>query len=185
MEETKKKRGIQPGTTATTEMSKFVEKQVKAANKEIFAELKNQYPGLTYQAKLKPEQIPGGIGACQPDGGIWLLDGTPIFASEAKKQGKRGNAIERWYKNPFIIYRANPSVMYATFCTGEGTAEKGPIWNTLHIAVEGDYNTIREKAKSYGMDNLSVFLSVENFDYDFVKSTLMTMIQMAINKHQK
>ena len=180
---TNKNRGIQPGTTAGSVESKLIDKQVKTANKELFEELKNTIPGLTYQAKLRKDQIRGGVGACAPDGGIWLFNGTPIFASEAKKQGARGNAIERWYKNPFIAKACNKDILYVTFGTGKGTAVNGPIWNTLHIAVEGEYNTIREKSNvGYGMDNFSIFLSETDFDYDFVKSTLKEIILKAIDK---
>lgn len=176
-------KGIQPGTVASSSASKLIDKQVKTANIELFEELKDIIPGLTYQAKLKKDQIIGGVGSCQPDGGIWLLNGLPIFASEAKKQGKGGNAIERWYKNPYIARACNKDILYATFCTGKGTLKKGPIWNTLHIAVEGEYNEIREKSKAgYGMDNFSVFLSEDDFDYDFVKATLRQIISIAIER---
>ena len=179
----KKKGGIQPGTVASSVESKLIDKQVKTANKELFEELKATIEGLTYQAKLRKDQIPGGVGSCQPDGGIWLFNGLPIFASEAKKQGEFGNAIERWYKNPFISRACNKDILYVTFGTGKGTAVNGPVWNTLHIAVEGEYNTIREKSKvGYGMDNFSIFLSETNFDFDYVKSTLKQVILMAIER---
>ena len=179
---TKKKGGIQPGTVASSVESKLIDKQVKTANQELFQELKETIPGLTFQLKLRKEQIPGEIGACAPDGGIWFYNGVPIFASEAKKQGKRGNAIDRWYKNPNIMKGCNKDILYVTFCTGEGTLEKGPIRETLHYVVEGDYNIIREKSKSYGWDNFSIFLEEKNFDYDFVKTTLKEIILKAINK---
>ena len=180
---TKKKGGIQPGTVASSVESKLIDKQVKTANKELFEELKATIEGLTYQAKLRKDQIRGGVGACAPDGGIWLFNGTPIFASEAKKQGERGNAIERWYKNPYIARACNKDILYVTFGTGKGTAVNGPIWNTLQIAVEGEYNTIREKStEGYGMDNFSIFLSETDFDYDFVKTTLKEIILKAIDK---
>lgn len=181
----KKKGGIQLGTTASSEESKKIDKQVKKANQELFAELKESYPGLTYQSKLKKEQIPGGVGACQPDGGIWLLNGTPIIASEAKKQGKGGNAIERWYNNSFILRTVNKDILYATFATGEGVLKDSPVWSTLHIAVEGKYNMIREKSESYGQDGVSVFLSKEDFEYDFVKETMRQIVMKAIEKSSK
>ena len=60
---TKKKGGIQPGTVASSVESKLIDKQVKTANKELFEELKETIPGLTYQAKLRKDQIPGGVGS--------------------------------------------------------------------------------------------------------------------------
>lgn len=179
----KKKGGIQPGTVASSVESKLIDKQVKTANQELFQELKETIPGLTFQLKLRKDQIPGGVGACAPDGGIWFYNGVPIFASEAKKQGKRGNAIDRWYKNPNIMLACNKDILYVTFCTGEGTLENGPIWDTLHIVVEGEYNTIREKSKKgYGRDNFSIFLEEKNFDFDYVKATLKEIILKAIDK---
>lgn len=175
-----KKGGIQPGTTASSESSKKIDSQVKRANIELFEEIGNTIPGLTYQGKLKKDQIPGGVGACQPDGGIWLLNGKPIVASEAKKQGKGGNAIERWYNNSHILKATNKEILYATFATGEGVEKDNPIWNTLHIAVEGKYNMIREKSESYGVDGVSVFLSKEDFEYEYVKSTIRRIVEKAI-----
>ena len=175
-----KKGGIQPGTTASSTASKKIDSQVKRANMELFEELKDIVPGLTYQAKLTKEQIPGGVGACQPDGGIWLLNGKPIVASEAKKQGKGGNAIERWYNNSHILKATNKDILYVTFATGEGVEQNSPIFNTLHIAVEGQYNIIREKSESYGMDGVSVFLSKEDFEFDKVKSTIRSIVEKAL-----
>ena len=53
----KKKGGIQPGTVASSVESKLIDKQVNTANKELFQELKDTIPGLTYQAKLQKNQI--------------------------------------------------------------------------------------------------------------------------------
>jgi len=180
-----KKGGIQPGTVASSAASKKIDKQVKIASLDLFEELKDVIPGLTYQGKLNKDQIPGGVGACQPDGGIWLLNGKPIVASEAKKQGKGGNAIERWYNNSFILRTVNKDIMYATFATGEGALKNSTIWSTLHIAVEGNYNMIREKSESYGQDGVSVFLSESDFDYDFVKATMKEIVLKAIEKSTK
>ena len=180
-----KKGGIQPGTVASSVASKKVDKQVKNANLDLFEELKATFPGLSLQGKLKKDQIPGGVGACQPDGGIWLFNGKPIVASEAKKQGKGGNAIERWYNNSFILRTANKDILYVTFATGEGVDQNSPIWKTLHIAVEGKYNMIREKSDSYGQDGVSVFLSKEDFEYDFVKATMKEIVLKAIEKSTK
>ena len=183
----KKKGGIQPGTVASSVESKLIDKQVNTANKELFQELKDTIPGLTYQAKLKKDQIPGEEGACQPDGGIWFYLGKPIFASESKKQGIGGNAIERWFDNAYILHAANKNLLYLTFATGDGTKVKeGPIWKTLHIAVEGDYNVIREKSKyHYGLDCASAFLSLGDFEFDFVKSTIKTAVLKAIEYNNK
>ena len=75
--------------------------------------------------------------------------------------------------------------MYATFATGEGALKNSTIWSTLHIAVEGNYNMIREKSESYGQDGVSVFLSESDFDYDFIKATMKEIVLKAIEKSTK
>jgi hypothetical protein len=112
--------GIQDGTVATDPRARKLDDQCKHTKDSAFALLKVLYPKLTLQKKLTQEQIPGGIGGCQPDGGAWFYDGVLILAVEGKKQQNRGNAIERWFKNNFICRLINPQVSYITFCTGEG-----------------------------------------------------------------
>jgi hypothetical protein len=119
------------------------EKLAQAATLVAFEQLSKKYDGLTYQKKLTQKQIPGNIGSCCPDGGIFFLNGMPVLAVEAKHQENKGNAIERWYKNAFIMRAINPDVAYITFATGEGTIIGGTIWRILSIAHKGEYNVIR------------------------------------------
>lgn len=172
------KRGIQPGTVASSDASRKIDRSVKNANKELFEEIKTTYPGLSWQRHFKKDQMPGGVGGCQPDGGIWFFNGKPIVSSEAKAQNKSGNAIERWFKNFYLLQRANKDIFYVTFATGEGVAQNGPIWKTLYIAVDGKYNTINES-------RVSVFLSEEGFEYDFIKSIMKEIVLEAIEKIRK
>ena len=71
---------------------------------------------------------------CVPDGGFWftgdrtLTSRKLILATEAKKQGKAGNAIERWGKNKDFCLTVNPDMKYLTFYTGEGAAENEILW---------------------------------------------------------
>ena len=46
----------------------------KQCKNEVYEVLKQQYPKLTMQRKLLADQIPGGVGACEPDGGAWFYD---------------------------------------------------------------------------------------------------------------
>ena len=135
------KGGIQPGTTAFDEQSKAMDDNAKLAC-EIAFQL--QYPGLTFQKKLDQSQIPGGIGSCAPDGGVWFYNGKLIAAFESKKQGSKGNAIERWFKNNFIIKAINPAATYVTFASGEGVVAGNPIHRILHIAHCGDNGFMNE-----------------------------------------
>jgi hypothetical protein len=71
-----------------------------------------------------------------PDGGVWTLNGeqTPLIAAEAKKQGKQGNAIERWYKN-WDVMRALGVKVYVTFCVGDGFFDGNSAERTIASAV--------------------------------------------------
>lgn len=58
---------------------------------------------------------------CSPDGGIWFNQmGNAIAAFESKKQGRRGNAHERWFKNNEFIGHIYKGIRYVTFVSGEG-----------------------------------------------------------------
>ena len=136
--------GIQVGTTAFDEQSKMMDDNAKVACEIAFQLLEIQYPGLTFQRKLHQSQIPGGVGSCAPDGGVWFYNGKLIAAFESKKQGKKGNAIERWFKNNFIIKAINPESTYVTFASGEGVVAGNPIHRILHIAHCGGNGAINE-----------------------------------------
>ena len=94
--------GIQNGTVATDARARKLDEQCKHQKEDVYAELKKIYPELTLQKKLKKDQIPGGKGACEPDGGAWFYNNVLIAVFEGKKQQDRGNAIERWFKNNYI-----------------------------------------------------------------------------------
>jgi len=152
------KGGIQPGTTATSDESARLDNQVKVASNTAFEYYSKIYD-LKFQAKLTKKQIPYGIGALSPDGGIWFYQDKPIMMIEAKHQGALGNAIERWYKNMYIARVINPNITYLTFATGLGVKQGGPIYDTLYIPHDGEYNVIRAGKNT-------AFLSVEAFELD-------------------
>ena len=133
--------GIQPGMVATDEAARTLDKYCKSQARILKESLVPHYSGrLTIQTKLRPEQIPNGRGACQPDGFAWFWDGELIAVFEAKKQQDRGNAIERWYKNNYICRRLGPNVSYVTFAIGEGAYESGTIWHALSPAHDSGAN---------------------------------------------
>lgn len=126
--------GIQKGTVATDARARKLDDQCKHIKEEIFENLSKLHPELTMQKKLTKEQIPGGKGACAPDGGAWFYRGKLIAVFEGKKQQDGGNAIERWFKNNYICRKVNPEVSYVTFCTGEGAYVDGVIGKALNVA---------------------------------------------------
>ena len=126
------KGGIQNGTVATDARARKLDNYCKELRESVFANFKSE--DLTVQKKLNQDQIPGGIGACEPDGGAWFYKGILIAVFEGKKQQNRGNAIERWFKNNFICRSINPQVSYVTFATGEGAKANGTIGKALNIA---------------------------------------------------
>lgn len=135
MSTTPLRRGIQLGQVATDAAAAKLDSQCKTVSCKVLATLQTKYgPEVTLQKKLTKSQIPGGIGACAPDGSLWFWKGTLIAAFEAKKQQNRGNAIERWYKNNFVCRTLNPSMSYVTFACGEGAVVGGVIHKALAIA---------------------------------------------------
>ena len=112
--------GIQKNTTAYDLESKNLDKICKQARRCTEIDLSIKYPKLKCFPKLKQEQIPGNVGACSPDGGLWFYDEKLILAFEGKKQQNKGNAIERWFKNNYICRKINPNISYLTFASGSG-----------------------------------------------------------------
>lgn len=174
--------GIQRGTVATDAEAAAIDKQLRKINRQLLTEF--DIPDLTWQPKLYKHQQPTGNESCAPDGGIWLYKDQVIFASEAKKQGSKGNAIDRWYRPFNTLKLVNPDFFYVTFARGAGVLEGNPIYNTLYQSVEGKYNTIRQKSDKFPhFDNNSVFLNVDGFDDNFIKEKIRTILTLALSKY--
>jgi len=180
--------GIQPGTVATDAAARKLDEQCKHIKKSLYQELKEIYPGLEMQRKLAPEQIPGGIGACEPDGGLWFFCGILIAVFEGKKQNKAGNAIERWFKNHFICRLINPFVSYVTFCTGKGAVmnwvEKegdkvllsyGQIIKALNVAHLDGFN-------QYNPGKNSAYLYPDGIPSDQIRNIMKQVLIERIEK---
>ena len=159
------KGGIQKGTCATDAEAKKLDEQCKTL-KDRLAE---EFPNLTLQRKLTKDQIPGNIGACEPDGGVWLRDGKVVAVFEAKKQGAGGNAIERWFKNNFICRMINPEVCYVTFCSGEGAKKDHVLEKTLNIAHLDGFN-------KFVPNKNSCYLSPQGFSSDRIESIMREVL---------
>jgi len=170
------KGGIQRGTTALDEQSKAMDDNAKAAMIRVYDAIKADYPGLKVQSKLDQSQIPGGIGSCAPDGGVWFYKGVLIAAFESKKQNDKGNAIERWFKNNFIVRAINPIATYVTFASGSGVIAGNPIHRILHIAHQGLYGVMGEV--QVGTNNLHC--NVEGFGVDEMSDLMMQTIIAAL-----
>ena len=128
------------------------------------------------QKKLRQDQIPGGIGACAPDGGAWFKDGKLVAVFEGKKQGIKGNAIERWFKNSYICRLINPDVCYVTFSAGEGAADGRVLQKTLAIAHLSGHNGGPPKFNQFNPNNNSTFFSVEGFTDDFIRDVMLEVL---------
>ena len=176
--------GIQKGTVATDARARKLDDQCKHLKEEVYSVLSKIYPELVLQKKLTKAQIPGGIGACEPDGGAWFYNGVLIAVFEGKKQQDAGNAIERWFKNNFICRKVNPEVSYVTFCTGEGAYRfwdkvlgrltYGQIVKALNVAhLEG--------FDQYHPGDNSAFLSTDCFTKEFINATMIEVICERIN----
>jgi hypothetical protein len=169
--------GIQKGTTASSESSIKIDTVVKTQSKRVYEDLSKEY-NIAYQIKLQRNQIPHGVGALSPDGGIMFYGDLPFLIVEAKFQLDRGNAIERWYKNEYIARKINPSISYLTFATGSGVLQNNPIYNTLYIAHDGVYNVMRPNKNT-------AFLSSNGFDeltvYNIIRELAIQTLKGLIN----
>jgi hypothetical protein len=129
--------------------------------------------------KLDKINIPGKIGSCAPDGGLWFYKNELIAVFEAKKQQNAGNAIERWFKNNFIVKKINPKCSYITFAIGAGAAENGVIYKTLHIAhYEGGINVYKPEMNS-------MFCSPTGFELSSIYSIMKNVLDERLNHVKK
>ena len=122
------KGGIQANTTASSLKSKRTESTLRLANRTLTTRAENSdllwVPGLSSKKVAKGLSVPldTPLVGVYPDGGLWSSRGESgqlLVASEAKKQGKNGNAIERWFKNWEMLDRLGVKT-YITICSGEG-----------------------------------------------------------------
>lgn len=147
------KGGIQSGTVATDTHAKYLDTVLKETSRVLAEELKDQ--GYTYQKKFDKKFLieRGILIGCEPDGAIWYKDGVPVVAIEGKKQGKGGNAIERWNKNYNICRSINPNIRYITFGSREGFEPDGYPYKyaKTQLALEGktEFNKLYPNGQSW------------------------------------
>ena len=132
---------------AQSDKSKHLDQKLKDIAKEL------EIPGFTYRRKLIHEYL-DGVG-CEPDGGLWFQDGYLEAVFEAKHQGPKGNAIERWFKNYWLIQNLYPQAKFITFCSGEGVIAKNGIWANFNMVlrIEGkdpqSFNHVHKRGASF------------------------------------
>ena len=143
--------GIQRGTVAFGKEAKRLDTCVSLGARKLsetntdFAHRRN-LNGTRY--------LPQGSAGVQPDGGLWEREGKIVAAFEAKYQGDKGNAIERWYKNQYVMRMlVNTDTTYITFITG-ATGERDPMRKILLAAHTDDRGKVMTLAD--GGDSISV-----------------------------
>lgn len=136
--------GVQKGTSATTRDSRETELLVRqsakaAANHSDATEWVTGLSGDALKEALGLEDFEATVIGAYPDGGIWLLkhNKAPLVMVEAKYQGEKGNAIERWYKN-YHTLKALGVRRFVTVCTGEGFYDGNSAQRTVQLAVGMD-----------------------------------------------
>jgi hypothetical protein len=137
--------GIQVGQDVHNPDAAKLKHTIYAVSENLCSRNSESHPELEFVSGLSDDDMPNGLGALFPSGGIWLWNALPILIVDSRYQGATGNAIERWYKNNYIARRINPNVSYLTFATGDGALDGGPIYRILHVAHNGEYNVYRPK----------------------------------------
>jgi len=170
------KGGIPQGETTFDAVSKRLDKNLKIIGKVVQEEFKDTF----YMQSIMSKKVKENFGyehktiGFAPDGGAWytknpLEGGKLIAVFEAKKQGSRGNACERWFKNALFASCLNPDVCYVTFCAGEGAKDGEVLSNKLANAGEQMFAT-------KGSNNFTFVRQEEGFTqkevYDIMKKTL-------------
>jgi DNA adenine methylase len=158
--------GIQKGMVAKDEEATLIEDNLRFASEYLSRKYASR--GLIRKKKLSPDEIPGGIGACEPDGGLWYYNGRLVAAFESKKQDVRGNAIERWFKNNYICVSINLNVNYVTFCSGDGSRKGEVVEKTLNVAHPKGFDV-------YNPNGNSCYLSENGFSQDRILRIMETV----------
>lgn len=111
--------GIQEGASAYDSLSREMNIRLTKMKKTLASELSPL--GYSMRAVVNGNDHAVLRRGCSPDGGIWYdPTGNAIAAFESKKQGRNGNAHERWFKNFIFIGHIYKGIRYVTFVSGEG-----------------------------------------------------------------
>ena len=162
--------GIQKGTTAFDDDSKRLDVYLKENFKTLSSKFKEFESFSMFNKTMKLALVGADCFGFAPDGGVWFHNGKLKVVFEAKKQGKGGNAYERWWDNAMTAKHINPDVKYVTFCTGEGAAEGQCL------------DKMRQKAKIMMGDNFIFHLKVEPFSQQEVYDIMFATLEQALKE---
>lgn len=168
--------GIKAGTTAYDPISTKLDVLVKEAGKDLggtkgAGAWVSSYSASTLNTKLG---ITGGVGM-SPDGGIFLKPGNeaPLMIVEAKKQGSKGNAIERMFKN-IQLSKFLGTQKYLVITTGEGFFDGNSAERICRTAL-GIYNDISNPAQ-FDFGSHDGFLEIHRIQTEDIDKETITEI---------
>jgi hypothetical protein len=131
------------GSVASTAESIYLDTLLKERS-QLVAKQNNRFRFST-KVEFNDTEM-GTISYILPDGGAFYIGDKLLAVFEAKKQGNRGNAIERWYKNNTWCRLLNPEVSYITFCSGY-VKEDGPLYRILYPVHNGELGSVGKFTK--------------------------------------
>lgn len=165
------------GAFATTKKSKQLDQAVKKAAHKLAREFASQ--GVICRQKIDNVETPGGGASCAPDGGLWYINGKILASFEAKYQGKRGNADERWHKNWNILRILNENIIYVTFAAGESVHNQ--FRKNINIALYEYGND--NKFNQTHLRGPSLYLDEAGFTDKQVEDIMRSVIKYTLNKY--
>ena len=163
------------GSVASTEESIYLDTLLKETSQEVSKN--NLHIDFSSQVRFDDLDGLGTIKYILPDGGAFYIGNKLIAVFEAKKQGSKGNAIERWYKNNIWCREfINPEVSYITICSGY-VEQDGPLYRILYPFHSGSKGSVNKFTKGKN----SVFFK-ESWTRDEVKSIMQQVLDEIVEK---
>lgn len=158
------------GSVASTPESKKIDKSVRTVSKKLSKSFSGYDIG---HRKNKPlfDAIPI---ACCPDGGIWLDDQKKVVAAfEAKHQGDKGNAIERWCKNSTVLMsQRGEKFRYVTFMSGIGSHTDEVLDKFARAMIQMHNKEGNKDINKVNDDGISFFLSPDGFTDEQIEAVM-------------
>jgi hypothetical protein len=132
------------GAVASTEESVYLDNLLKETSQKIA----NNNKRFRFSSRIyfNDNDSMGTINYIIPDGGAFYIGDKLLAVFEAKKQGPKGNAIERWYKNNAWCRLINKDVSYITFCSGY-VEKDSPLYRILYPFHNGDLGIVDSFSK--------------------------------------
>ena len=144
---------------ANTPQSRELDSMIKRARKELKQEFSGSFDchkKLNHNDWVKYFNYKPIKTGCEPDGGLWYLNGALVAVFEGKHQGDGGNADERWGKNANLInhifgYYNLGFGIYHTLATGLACRDK---WRDSEVISSVTYGcdcrwTLKENGFTY------------------------------------